>query len=369
MKTKRAEGRAWFTVTATTTIAVAIGVTLLLSAACTGQDGAQRRQTTTQASSTGGQQQPAVPLPTAEELKSRLAAYPRTDGSSSAQPLATLIAARRLEVGHRMGSWLDGSERGWLIVPAPDGAGDEKVQERLREIREHSGTHGSYVNLIEGKRDVIFVARAPSEDELKLAKERNVELDARPIAYDAFVFIVHKDNPLKGVSEKQIRGIYTGEITDWKEVGEPEGTITPYVRNRNSGSQELMEQLVMRGTEMIEGRDMISAHTMMGAINNVVRDEKGIGYTVYFWQTRMLRPANQPKMIAVDGVYPEMDTIRTEEYPYTTKVYVVTRKSILKGGPAATLRDWVLSPGGQAVVKQSGYVPYGSVGKPPPAPE
>ncbi len=369
MKTNRAEGRARLTLTAMTTVPLAVAVTLLLCAACTGQDGGQRRQTTTQASSTGRQQQPEVQLPTREELMSRLAAYPRTDGSSSAQPLATLIAARRLGVRHQMGSWLDGSERGWLIFPTPDGERDAAVQERLREIGDHSGTHGSYVNLIEGKREVIFVARAPSEDELKLAKERNVELDARPIAYDAFVFIVHKDNPIKGLSEKQIRGIYTGEITDWKEVGEPEGTITPYVRNRNSGSQELMEQLVMRGTEMIEGRDMISAGTMMGAINKVVRDEKGIGYTVYFWQTRMLRPANQPKMIAVDGVYPEMDTIRTEEYPYTTKVYVVTRKDILEGGPAATLRDWVLSPGGQAVVKESGYVPYGRVGKSPPAPE
>lgn len=95
-----------------------------------------------------------------------------------------------------------------------------------------------------------FLNEGISRDEKAYANEKSVTLDETPIALDGFIFITHKNNPVKTVTREQIRGIYMGEITNWKEVGGKDLAITPYIREPNSGSQEKMETIVMKGLEM-----------------------------------------------------------------------------------------------------------------------
>ena len=76
-----------------------------------------------------------------------------------------------------------------------------------------------------------------------------------PADGDALVFIVNPENPVKNLTSDQVRKIYTGEISNWKEVGGMDHAITPYIRNADSGSQEKMETLVMDGLKMIEGTE------------------------------------------------------------------------------------------------------------------
>ena len=73
---------------------------------------------------------------------------------------------------------------------------------------------------------------------------------------DALVFIVNPKNPVRNLTADQVRKIYTGEITNWKEVGGVDHAITPYIRDADSGSQEKMETLVMDGLTMIDGSRM-----------------------------------------------------------------------------------------------------------------
>ena len=100
-----------------------------------------------------------------------------------------------------------------------------------------SGTHGAYTNLIEGKCDVIIASRDISRNEKAAAESLGVELETAPLAIDALVFIVNPKNPVKNLTADQIRKIYTGEITNWKEVGGVDHAITPYIRNADSGSR------------------------------------------------------------------------------------------------------------------------------------
>lgn len=79
-------------------------------------------------------------------------------------------------------------------------------------------TPKAYTNLINGSADLIFVA-GPSTQQLAIAKENGVELKLTPIGREAFVFFVHADNPVKGLTTEQIQGIYSGAITNWQEVG------------------------------------------------------------------------------------------------------------------------------------------------------
>jgi phosphate transport system substrate-binding protein len=280
--------------------------------------------------------------------------YPSVDGSTSAIPLNVLAACKLLNVSHEWVTNPDGSKR---LAPTTTDPSKEHICENISKIAWH-GTHGSYESLIEGTSDLILVARLPSEDELALASDQGVELDARPVALDAFIFIFNENCSVDGLTTEQLRGIYTGDITNWSEVGGDEADINPYQRERNSGSQELMMDLVMKDLEIIDAPHMIVL-TMMGPINVLTWDECGIGYSVYFYE-QFMAPNEALKLCAVDGVVPSYDSISDRSYPFTTEVFVVVRKGLEEDSKALELRDWFLSEEGQAVVEESGYVPVGS---------
>jgi phosphate transport system substrate-binding protein len=273
-----------------------------------------------------------------------------------------LLACRILDVPC---DWQEGTpfDRTRTIAPLPGSETSPQRVERIFSIQ-HSGTHGSYMSLIEGQSDFILVARLPSDDELRAARTRWVELDPRAVALDAFVFLVSAENSVDDLSIGAIRDIYTGRITRWSELGASVGEggadvdpIRAYSRNPNSGSQELMEQLVMRGAAMIEAPDMMLP-SMMGPLSAIAVDWSGIGYSVYYYATFML-PTEGVKLIGVDGVPPTSENIADRSYPLTTEVYAVIREGTSDDHGAVLLRDWMSSAEGQVVVEESGYVSVG----------
>ncbi len=279
-------------------------------------------------------------------------AYPRVDGSTSAEPLQVLIACKLLGVNCLWKDYFDGSQR--LKADDSDSV-TEDIAGFINQNIIHNGTHGSYVNLIEGNTDLILVARAPSQDELELAEDNRVEIDIEPVALDAFVFIFNVNNPVDGLTTREIQRIYTGDITQWSEVGGTESDINPYQRDVNSGSQQLMLSLVMKDLEMIDAPDMI-LEGMMGPINMISEDENGLGYSVYFYE-RFMAPNQHLKLIRVDAVMPNDDNIRSRSYPYATEVYVAIRNDLESDSIAYQLREWLLTDDGQKIVEESGYVP------------
>jgi phosphate transport system substrate-binding protein len=278
--------------------------------------------------------------------------YPSVDGSTSAHPLQTLIACKILDVEYSwMEWWFDETYRIW---PAND-KNPECAQYIIDEIV-HNGTHGAYVNLITGKADMVLVARKASGDEIELADSAGVDLVTTPVALDAFVFIVNKNNPVNSLTVNEIQDVYTGSIIQWDELGGREAEIHPYQRNENSGSQELMLSLVMKDLEMMDWPEMI-LFGMMGPINQISHDWDGLGYTVYFFENFMA-PNDNLKLLAVNGTEPGYQTLRSKEYIYTTEVYAVIRGDLDASSPAYLLYRWLQTDEGQDVVEESGYIPY-----------
>ncbi|HEQ71952.1 MAG TPA: hypothetical protein ENN69_05640, partial [Spirochaetia bacterium] len=220
--------------------------------------------------------------------------FPRIDGSTSAMPLQRKLAC---DVYGIPWTWSTGDLENGLRNIIPDGEKDPSPEAAAAVFAiRHSGTNGAYMALIERKADFILVARAPSPDELEAARAAGVILDARPVALDAFVFLAHTTNPLSSVTLKEVRAIYTGKLTSWDELGVRVGTgevdrelIHAYQRERNSGSQELMETLVMKNLPMIEAPSMIRM-SMLGPFNAIGGDRftgrggdpLGFSYTVYY---------------------------------------------------------------------------------------
>ena len=129
----------------------------------------------------------------------------------------------------------------------------------------------------------------------------------------------------------------------------------PYQRNDNSGSQELMKSLVMRGLTMIAAPDMMLP-TMLAPINAISDDVEGIGYSVFYYEQAMA-PNERLKLCAVDGVVPDSKSIQSKTYPFTTEVYAVVRQDEPQDSIAYRLRAWLFSAAGQEVIASSGYVP------------
>ena len=119
------------------------------------------------------------------------------------------------------------------------------TDDEAEEFIVHNTTAKAYENLINGTADLIFVSE-PSDDILNSAREAGVEFEMVGIGRDGFVFVVNQDNPVESLTIEQIQKIYTGEIKNWSEVGGEDVDIIAYQREPNSGSQNLMEKMVMR---------------------------------------------------------------------------------------------------------------------------
>ncbi|MFZ5643075.1 MAG: PstS family phosphate ABC transporter substrate-binding protein [Bacillota bacterium] len=256
--------------------------------------------------------------------------YPRVDGSTVTIPLSEGLASGLLGM-----------------------SGEE-----AKQFVKHNKTHRAYVNLIEGSADIIFVTE-PSPDELALAKEKNIDLEVVPVVKDAFVFLVNVKNPVDTLTVEQVQGIYQGSIVNWKEAGGPDREIVAYQRPRNSGSQTIMENMVMKNLKMAEPRKEYVPAGMGDLIEKVAgydNSDRALGYSVYYYARDMYNK-DTIKMIGINGVKPEKKSIMRGEYPFSIAYYAVIRKSEPENSPARKLLKWVLSKEGQALVENAGYVP------------
>ncbi len=285
-----------------------------------------------------------------------LAEWPKTDCSTSTRPVRDLVAYKLLGVPYKWEvDWL--SLTSYIIMPdfwtESSFSLDDYNAKNLC-----SGTHGAYTNLIEGKTDVIIASRDISRNEKVTAESLGVELETAPLAIDALVFIVNPKNPVKNLTTDQVRKIYTGEITNWKEVGGVDHAITPYIRDADSGSQEKMETLVMNGLTMIDGTYMpeIIGSQMISPYAQIEYDEYGIGYTPFFYCTAMVRDLMKVNMLSIDGVPPSKESLRGNRYPFASSIYAAVRKSENHESMAYKLYQFLFTEKGADMIDESGYI-------------
>ncbi len=256
--------------------------------------------------------------------------YPKVDASLAIHPLVNSIAADFLG--------MDQSELDFTYT-----------ETRTSEV---------YHNLIDGKVDVIFAAEISKEDE-QYAKEQGVELEIIPATSSAFVFIVNSENPVNGLTFEEIQKIYTGEITNWAEVGGKDEEIIPYQRPAGSGSQTAMLSLVMKDKQIKEP-PMSEVQGNMGELIDAVAEydnaQNAIGYS-YFYYVNTMYKRDTIKMLAVDGVEPSIKTIKSGEYPIYTNGFIVLRKDSPKDSPERKWVKTVLSERGSKIIEGEGYVP------------
>ena len=278
--------------------------------------------------------------------------WPLTDCSTSTSPARDLVAYKLLGVPYK---W----EKSFLnptYVILPSFSVTEFTYNDYLTKNLCSGTHGAYMNLIEGKTDVIIASRDISRNEKAAAEELGVELETAPLAIDAMVFIVNPKNPVKNLTSDQVRKIYSGEITNWKEVGGVDHTITPYIRDADSGSQEKMETMVMAGLKMIEGLPETIGGGMLSPYWSIEQDEYGIGYTPFYYCTAMVRDLIKVDMLSINGVAPSKKTLKDGSYPFISSIYSAIRKDENRESKAYKLFNFMFTKTGADMIDESGYI-------------
>lgn len=217
----------------------------------------------------------------------------------------------------------------------------------------------AFEDLVAGDTDIFFGAK-PSAGQQEMAAQAGKELVLTPIGKEAFIFFVNSANPMDGLTSDQIRGIYSGEIENWKEIGGANTRILAFQRPKNSGSQTMMEYFM--GDKPLKEPLQTEYYSAMSGIiletANYQNRSSAIGYSFRYFATVMVNDmdyADHIKYLSVDGVYPDVETIRSGAYPITTELYAVT----LADNPNENVElflEWMTSPQGQQIVADTGYV-------------
>jgi len=255
--------------------------------------------------------------------------YPIVDGSTATLPLS------------------------YMLMQAATGCPAEIAQAAIG----HSKTTESFYALVDGRADLLLVYE-PSQDAYEYAGEMGVKLLMKPIGRDALVFLVNPDNPVTSLTHDQLVDIYTGKITNWKDVGGDDLAIVAYQRIANSGSQVMMERQVMRGKKMMDAPSELRPDEMADLVDVVASYKdtpSALGYSVYYYVHNMYSNANI-RLLEVGGVAPDNETIASGAYPYTQDFYAVVRADAPLDSHQRKLYDWLTTGEGQALITDAGYV-------------
>ena len=276
--------------------------------------------------------------------------YPKVDGSTSTQALNMMVACKLLGVQYK---WMTLVEE-YFVQPYPLTL---QLSDFLNKHIMLSQTHGAFINLINGSADIILTHRTISPDEKTYADNRGVTLIETPIALDAFVFVVNKDNPIKSLKVNEVQKIYTEEITNWSKVGGNNAEIKVFTRPRNSGSEEVFRELVMKGLEPSNFPES-AIGSMAWVFSEVKNDVNSICYTFNNYKDVIARTPDEivPK-IAINNVFPDDETVKKGTYPFIAKVYVAIRSDINYNSMTYRLYEWLQSENAKSTIIECGFIP------------
>jgi phosphate transport system substrate-binding protein len=161
---------------------------------------------------------------------------------------------------------------------------------------------------------------------------------------------VSESNTIQTLSVEQLKKIYTGEITNWKDVGGSDAPIVLYSRENSSGTYVFVKEEVLKGEDYAS-----AAQTLPGTaavVNAVAKEKNGIGYggAAYAKGVRELKVSK-----GGEGYTPSKENVLSGKYPLSRPLFMYTRAK--PTGEVAQFIDYCLSAEGQAVVDQVGYFP------------
>ena len=212
--------------------------------------------------------------------------------------------------------------------------------------------------LMEGQCNIAMSSRDMKDKEKEACKAKNINPVRTTIAVDAIVPVVNPGNPLKEITSEQLKDIYAGTITNWKDVGGKDQEIIAFQRRADSGSQTLFQKLLIQGGPLMEAPTEL-APTAMGELVDSIAEynnsANAIGFSVYYYIDQMYSKPGL-RLLAVDGVTPSNETIADQSYPLCNEFYAAILQDSAADSPERRIYEWLSTDAGRSCIEHSGYV-------------
>jgi phosphate transport system substrate-binding protein len=186
----------------------------------------------------------------------------------------------------------------------------------------------------------------------KLKQRYNTMGNEIKVAKDGITIYTNVSNPISELSIAQIRAIYLGEVSNWKEVGGENTAIVLYGRENSSGTYVFFRDKILGGKDY--STSMQSLPGTAAVVNAVVKDKYGIGYggAAYAEGIKIIKIKKDD---ASPAYAPTAETIKADQYPISRFLYMYS-----KSKPTGAMKEyveWILSSEGQDLVSKVGYFP------------
>ena len=230
-----------------------------------------------------------------------------------------------------------------------------KEKEGIDVTYNPTGSGSGIQAVSEGRCDIGLSSRALKDDEKASGLVETV------VALDGIAIVVNPENPVSDLDIDTIAKIYTGEITNWKDVGGKNQEIVAFQRGEDSGSQTLFKKLLIQGGELMTPPSELAPAAMGELVDSIAdynNSANAIGFSVYYYIDQMYSKPGL-RLLAVDGVTPSNDTLADGSYPLCNDFYAVIHPDAAADSPERRLYDWLDTDAGQDCIKKSGYVAVG----------
>jgi phosphate transport system substrate-binding protein len=212
-----------------------------------------------------------------------------------------------------------------------------------------SGSGNGAKSLINGTCDIATMSRFMKDEEFKAAVEKGVFPVATVVSVDGIAVIVHPSNPIQGLSVDQIRDIYTGKITNWKQLGGPNVAIVLISRDTNSGTYESFETLVLNKQKISDKAEYVGSN---GAIRERVQSTPAaVGYVGLGFVDKSV------KALKVNEIFPDNATVTSGTYPIARPLFMFTNGYPKMGSELYNFLNLFLTQKGQQIIQEIGFVP------------
>jgi len=230
----------------------------------------------------------------------------------------------------------------------------QKTAEAFREKTkisitiEGSGSGNGIKALVDGSCDIANSSREMKESELKSAADKGVKVKEIAVALDMIVPVVHPSNPVKNITLNQLKGIYDGSITNWKQLGGKNENIVVISRDTSSGTFEVWSEIVMKKTDV--RKDALLQASNGAIVSAVAGNPRALGYVGYGYLTDTI------KTLTVDGIEGTIPNAKSGQFPISRKLYKYVNE-LKYSAEAQKYIDFVMGPEGQKLVQEAGFIP------------
>lgn len=231
----------------------------------------------------------------------------------------------------------------------------QKLAEEFRKLNNSisisvsgDGSGNGIKALIDGSCDIANSSREIKKEEIKKAEAKGIKIKEILIAYDMIVPIVHPSNQITNLSADQLKAIYDGSISNWKDLGGRDERLVVISRDTSSGTYEVWEEKIMKKTEV--RKDALLQASNGTIVISVADNPRAISYVGFGYIN------NSIKTVKVDNVDATIDNGKSGKFPVSRKLYMYVNENRLSDNAKAFI-EFILSNNGQRLVKDTGFIP------------